>query len=864
MTTPRNAGASAPTTPSIPAINPALLASVNDTRHEGEEPITLEPPDRIATPSAEPIEASVPGEDAGGAVARRKAEAERFLSLLDEEADAFTFQTFDDLDGRKSANLAGIRHATLESAWAWLDAMNQAGAGVFVTVCETNGKGRKIGDITRVRAVFADFDPPKTAAAPEQYPLPPVWQVESSPGKRHAYWSVDGLALDEFKPTQKAIIAALGSDPAPNDLPRVMRLPGFFHMKNPAAPHLVTLIDVDGRLPYTPDQITAAFSKAAPSKPKPGEEAPRDGQPDYLADLLTGDNIHDSARAITGRMVAFGRTDEEIRARFSEWAIQVSAARGADRASALMGDELERMIQGARGRGWAPPPLLDFSALTHPDDEPGPEDEIDSDPAALTIEQAKALARKTMREFSALHAVVMIQGRAVIVYREVDADTGRHVTRYSGVGDIALKFKPLKIPIIKERNGQPVIEWTALFPLWLESKYRTTYQQLVFKPVAGLVAGPVTLPKTKSLNLYQGLTFAPVKGDCERIKEHIQAVWCDGDPTPYNYVMDWLARMFQIPQERGHTVIVLRSGEGTGKNITIDPLVRAFGEHALVAVKADGLVGRFNDDLATSVLVFANEAVWGGDKALEGALKSLITDEELPVERKYIPKFRVTNCVHLMMASNNDWVAPIGLDDRRFVVLDVSEARKGDHAYFAKLVNEIENGGREAFIHELLERDIRKFNPRILPEMKGHQSTKFDAKVRGADSVTQWWIDCLYEGEITATVERESMGQYGARMVRANEDLANGWTGEVDVSRDTLYSAYVEWANRLKRRCEAKTSFGKKLTTLAGIRTVQKGNDKTGRTRVYVIPPLDAARAALDAILKQRGPWHDEEPEAQS
>jgi hypothetical protein len=508
--------------------------------------------------------------------------------------------------------------------------------------------------------------------------------------------------------------------------------------------------------------------------------------------------------------------------------------------------------------------LLDFSALTHPDDEPGPEDEAESDPAALTIEQAKALARKTMRGFSALHAVVMIQGRAVIVYREVDADTGRHVTRYSTPADISLKFRPLKIPIIKERNGQPVIEWTALFPLWLESKYRTTYQQLVFKPVSRLVAGPVTLPKTKSLNLYQGLTLTPAKGTCEHIKEHIQAVWCSNDPTPYNYVMDWLARMFQRPQERGHTVIVLRSGEGTGKNIIVDILVAALGEHALVAVKADGLVGRFNDDLATSVLVFGNEAVWGGDKALEGALKSLITDEELPVERKYIPKFRVTNCVHLMMASNNDWVAPIGLDDRRFVVLDVSEAKKGDHKYFAALVAEIEHGGREAFIHELLNRDISGFNPRILPEMKGHQSTKFDAKVRGADSVTQWWIDCLYAGEIMATVERETVGQYGGRVVRAREDLADGWEGEVDVARDAIYSAYVEWANLLKRRCEAKTTFGKKLAILAGIRTVRVGSAKTGRTRVYVIPALKAAQATLDAILKQRGPWHDEDSEAQS
>ncbi len=168
----------------------------------------------------------------------RKAEAERFLALLDEEAEVFCFQVFDDLDARKEPALASNRHGTLDGLWPWLDAVNRQGAGIFVTVNETDGAGREGGNIVRVRAVFADFDPPKTAPAPARYPLPPAWQVESSPGKRHAYWPVDGLPLADFKPLTKTVIAALGSDPSPNDLPRVMRLPGFFHMKNPAAPHL--------------------------------------------------------------------------------------------------------------------------------------------------------------------------------------------------------------------------------------------------------------------------------------------------------------------------------------------------------------------------------------------------------------------------------------------------------------------------------------------------------------------------------------------------------------------------------------------------------------------------------------------------
>ena len=182
-----------------------------------------------------------------------------------------------------------------------------------------------------------------------------------------------------------------------------------------------------------------------------------------------------------------------------------------------------------------------------------------------------------------------------------------------------LKYQPEKLPRVKAvKGGGQTVEYKPLVDTWLNSPMRRTYDQVVFDPKPGMIAGDAALPDGKVLNLYQGLAMQPRPGDCQPILDHIREVWCSGDETAYDYVLGWLARMFQKPQERGHTVIVLRSGEGTGKNIIIDILVDAFGEHATIAVKPDDLTGRFNDHLGTSVLVFANEAVWGGSKEHEG------------------------------------------------------------------------------------------------------------------------------------------------------------------------------------------------------------------------------------------------------
>ena len=156
-------------------------------------------------------------------------EAKRFLKELDPTAERFTFQTFDDDKDRKNGKLARVLHGTVDAHADTLSRLQAQGAGVFVTINETDLTGRKAENIKRVRACFVDLD-----GAPLQPVLdwePPHIVVDTSPGRFHAYWRVDGLELDEFTPMQKALIERFDADKNVKDLPRVMRLPGFWHQK---------------------------------------------------------------------------------------------------------------------------------------------------------------------------------------------------------------------------------------------------------------------------------------------------------------------------------------------------------------------------------------------------------------------------------------------------------------------------------------------------------------------------------------------------------------------------------------------------------------------------------------------------------
>ena len=58
----------------------------------------------------------------------------------------------------------------------------------------------------------------------------------------HFYFCTD-VPLHQFSELQKQLIAKLGTDPAVKDLPRVMRLPGTLHLKDPDNPRLVKLLN---------------------------------------------------------------------------------------------------------------------------------------------------------------------------------------------------------------------------------------------------------------------------------------------------------------------------------------------------------------------------------------------------------------------------------------------------------------------------------------------------------------------------------------------------------------------------------------------------------------------------------------------
>jgi hypothetical protein len=196
-------------------------------------------------------------------------QAARFLAALSSDS-SYTFQT---IDSRKPVRrgMTLVLHGSFAKLENRLADLNNKGSGIFVMVNRGDLHGRKADNVVGTRALFVDLDgaplEPVLAA-----PIPPRIVIETSPGKWHCYWPVLDMPLDRFSPAQKMLALQFAGDESVHDKPRVMRMPGFMHLKG--QPFLSKLVTCEDK-PLTWDEMNQAFDLSRnytlPSQIKEGE-----------------------------------------------------------------------------------------------------------------------------------------------------------------------------------------------------------------------------------------------------------------------------------------------------------------------------------------------------------------------------------------------------------------------------------------------------------------------------------------------------------------------------------------------------------------------------------------------------------------
>ncbi|MCO4795421.1 MAG: hypothetical protein KC493_17000 [Bacteriovoracaceae bacterium] len=150
-----------------------------------------------------------------------------FLKLFGSESNKYTFQVLP--DSSRCEVSPRSYYGSFEKYEHLLRKQNRNGAGIFFVPNETLGKSRKTSDVVSVRALWVDSDDGPIKGA--KMPFDVV--VKTKNGEHgYVFLGQNECSLEAFSYYQKMLAERLNTDPKVSDLPRLMRLPFYFHCKD--------------------------------------------------------------------------------------------------------------------------------------------------------------------------------------------------------------------------------------------------------------------------------------------------------------------------------------------------------------------------------------------------------------------------------------------------------------------------------------------------------------------------------------------------------------------------------------------------------------------------------------------------------
>ena len=419
-------------------------------------------------------------------------------------------------------------------------------------------------------------------------------------------------------------------------------------------------------------------------------------------------------------------------------------------------------------------------------------------------------------------AFVQVEGSARVIREDMNKN---NIVLY--------KLEDLK----KEHMNCRVLGGTAdkpklmnLVDLWLEHPDRRTY-------AAGLTFSP-EVDTLDRYNLWRGWSVKPVEGDVQLWISFVVNVIANGNDLYANYIIAWAAQMIQQPTNKIGVGLVLRGRKGTGKTKFGELLGGLVKNHHKIVSRADHVTGNFNRHLEDTLLLQADEAYWAGAKSSEGALKDLLTNPEITIERKGVDAYTAPNYTRILFTSNDDFVVPASLDERRFAVFDVGESQQQNSDYFHKLDRWYKAGGASHLLYYLKNFDLSDINVRSVPQTEALQ----DQKIETLNTVDQWLLNCLQSNEM-----RES--RVAGIVLHFGES----------VPKSEIYQVYASTLNTNRFEQPVKSNkFWKELSKYPSL--FKKGQYKrVGETRYQMIDinGIDAARFEFDAVNDLGVNWVD-------
>lgn len=608
---------------------------------------------------------------------------------------------------------------TLNQAWPWVEGMNAAGYGIFMTPAALDGQGRTLEHVQTIRAHYVDLD---GIDAEQQYGAAAAWSpapsfaVSSSAGKYHVYWAVQHYPADvaRFQMLQRKMRQKFNGDPKVIDAARVMRLPGTLNWKYGAPGQLVTCHAFAGYgQPLTVEQLEAALAHVVVID---GSGERHDlGDPDLAAPSLswlkqaldlTDPNMLDRGEWIgftAGvKQAGWTLTDEStLYALWSQWCARYEHNDVGEnhkqwhsiRNTQLGWNSLVARVPSLKAMtafGSKGPSITSAASVPAVGTATPPLPE----PRALDCSGSMLTHLECEQYFK---GCVFVESHGKIL---TPVGTLVNQTQFNGTyGGKDFVFND---------DGKTTDEaWKAATRsrLWTIPKAHKM-RFLPDRPTNEIVTDELG---RRGVNTYVTPQIDMVEGDVTPFLNHIAAIIPDeGDRR---ILLEWMAHTVKFPGFKIPWAPVIQSTEGIGKGVIKLAMTHAVGQNYTHFPNAQELAdsgGKFNGWMRNKVFILADEIKVDEKRHMVEVLKPLISEELIEIQSKGVDQEMEDNPTKWAFFTNYKDAIPVARNGRRYAIFysplqteDDLLGRGMDDNYMKALFDWLKADGRRFIAHYL-------------------------------------------------------------------------------------------------------------------------------------------------------------------
>jgi hypothetical protein len=296
--------------------------------------------------------------------------------------------------------------------------------------------------------------------------------------------------------------------------------------------------------------------------------------------------------------------------------------------------------------------------------------------------------------------------------------------------------------------GEDVVP-ASFIAAWKADVYIRTYDKIVFKPKQ-------VVPKTH-FNVFTDFPCEAVQGDCSVMNDLMWLLSGENNEVR-EYLECYFAHMIQKPYEKPGVALVFYSDkQGAGKDTPLDFIGKIVGEDYFYNTEdaENQVFGRFTEHLQKTIFLKMEEVEFETNKKNESALLSLITAPVRSYEGKGQRPITLDDYKRPVMTTNKQNPVSVPESDRRFVLINSSEKRVGDRAFWDGVYEVLKKPEtKQAYYYYLLHKDISNFNVRERPITNFYKEVKTAQRPYHATYFQKWIAlngEFQEECEMTAT-----------------------------------------------------------------------------------------------------------------